>query len=225
MAVARPRSVSEVVACRDHPSRPGGPGAEASAAHSAQAGRRQARVGRVCDPGARGWSPPDAPWPGESGPDKIALPWTQPTHRLPPLHIRSAADSITEHASKVVLRCGAFSSAVLHCRRLTLVSVNPITSLRAGYAVHSHGHEEAMRARESHSEACSIHLIDPHLPRLAVEGRSYERTRADAPHLRRHLYVKPMLLPHGGWPMAAGPVSRLGSLEPGDKTGLRLSPT
>ena len=36
--------------------------------------------------------------------------------------------------------------------------------------------------------------------------------------------VKPMLLPHGGWPMAAGPASRLGSIEPGDKTGLRLSP-
>ena len=35
-------------------------------------------------------------------------------------------------------------------------------------------------------------------------------------------YVKPMLLPHGGWPMAAGPASRLGSFEPGDKTGLRL---
>ena len=28
-----------------------------------------------------------------------------------------------------------------------------------------------------------------------------------------------MLLPHGGWPMAAGPVSRLGSFEPGDKQG------
>ena len=37
-------------------------------------------------------------------------------------------------------------------------------------------------------------------------------------------YVKPMLLPHGGWPMAAGHVLRLGSFEPGDKTGLRLSP-
>ena len=37
--------------------------------------------------------------------------------------------------------------------------------------------------------------------------------------------VKPMLLPHGGWPMAAGPASRLGSVEPGEKTGLRLSPT
>ena len=37
-------------------------------------------------------------------------------------------------------------------------------------------------------------------------------------------YVKPMLLPCEGWPMAAGPVSRLGSFEPGDKTGLRLSP-
>ena len=36
--------------------------------------------------------------------------------------------------------------------------------------------------------------------------------------------VKSMLLPHGGWPMAAGPASRLGSIEPGDKTGLRLSP-
>ena len=35
-------------------------------------------------------------------------------------------------------------------------------------------------------------------------------------------YVKPMLLPHGGWPMAAGLVSRLGSFEPGDKTGLWL---
>ena len=33
------------------------------------------------------------------------------------------------------------------------------------------------------------------------------------------------LLPHGGWPMAAGPASRLGSIEPGEKTGLRLSPT
>ena len=33
-------------------------------------------------------------------------------------------------------------------------------------------------------------------------------------------YVKPMLLPHGGWPMAAGPVSRLGSfLSPGIKQG------
>ena len=32
-------------------------------------------------------------------------------------------------------------------------------------------------------------------------------------------------LPHEGWPTArAGPVSRLGSFEPGDKTGLRLSP-
>ena len=40
-----------------------------------------------------------------------------------------------------------------------------------------------------------------------------------------YMYVKPMLLPHGGWPMAVGPVSRLGSFEPGDKTGLRLSPT
>ena len=39
-----------------------------------------------------------------------------------------------------------------------------------------------------------------------------------------HSYVKPMLFPHGGWPMAAGPASRLGSIEPGDKTGLRLSP-
>ena len=37
--------------------------------------------------------------------------------------------------------------------------------------------------------------------------------------------VKPMLLPHGGWPMAAGPASRLGSIEPGEKTWLRLSPT
>ena len=27
------------------------------------------------------------------------------------------------------------------------------------------------------------------------------------------------------WPMAAGPASRLGSIEPGEKTGLRLSPT
>ena len=31
-------------------------------------------------------------------------------------------------------------------------------------------------------------------------------------------YVKPMLLPHGGWRMAAGPVSRLGSFKPGDKS-------
>ena len=37
-------------------------------------------------------------------------------------------------------------------------------------------------------------------------------------------YVKPMLLPHEGWPMAAGTVSRLGPFEPRDKTGLRLSP-
>ena len=37
--------------------------------------------------------------------------------------------------------------------------------------------------------------------------------------------VKSMLLPHGGWPMAAGPASRLGSVEPGDKTGLRLLTT
>ena len=32
--------------------------------------------------------------------------------------------------------------------------------------------------------------------------------------------VKPMLLPHGGWPMAAGPASRLGSASsPGIKQG------
>ena len=42
--------------------------------------------------------------------------------------------------------------------------------------------------------------------------------------LRRRHKVKPMLLPHRGWPMAAGPASRLGSIEPGEKTGLRLSP-
>ena len=36
-------------------------------------------------------------------------------------------------------------------------------------------------------------------------------------------YVKPMLLPHGGVAHGRGPVSRLGSFEPGDKTGLRLS--
>ena len=32
-------------------------------------------------------------------------------------------------------------------------------------------------------------------------------------------YVTPMLLPHGGWPMAAGPASRLGSPSPGIKQG------
>ncbi len=32
-------------------------------------------------------------------------------------------------------------------------------------------------------------------------------------------YVKPMLLPHGGWPMAAGPASRLGSQSQGIKQG------
>ena len=37
-------------------------------------------------------------------------------------------------------------------------------------------------------------------------------------------YVE-VLLCHGGWPMAAGPASRLGSIELGEKTGLRLSPT
>ena len=59
-------------------------------------------------------------------------------------------------------------------------------------------------------------------PRLAVEGRS----SGHGPMLPISDVdkVKPMLLPHGGWPMAAGPVSRLGSFEPGDKTGLRLSP-
>ena len=46
-------------------------------------------------------------------------------------------------------------------------------------------------------------------PRLAVEGRS----NGHGPMLPISdvTYVKPMLLPHGGWPMAAGPVSRLGS--------------
>ena len=59
-------------------------------------------------------------------------------------------------------------------------------------------------------------------PRLAVEGRS----SGHGPMLPISDVdkVKPMLLPHGGWPMAAGPASRLGSIEPGDKTGLRLSP-
>ena len=32
-------------------------------------------------------------------------------------------------------------------------------------------------------------------------------------------YIKPMLLPREGWPMAAGPVSRLGSRSPGIKQG------
>ena len=60
-------------------------------------------------------------------------------------------------------------------------------------------------------------------PRLAVEGRS----SGHGPMLPISDVdkVKPMLLPHGGWPMAAGPASRLGSIEPGEKTGLRLSPT
>ena len=55
-------------------------------------------------------------------------------------------------------------------------------------------------------------------PRLAVEGRS----SGHGPMLPISDvdYVKPMLL----WPMATGPVSRLGSFEPGAKTGLRLSP-
>ena len=59
-------------------------------------------------------------------------------------------------------------------------------------------------------------------PRLAVEGRS----SGHGPMLPISDVdkVKPMLLPHGGWPMAAGPASRLGSIEPGEKTGLRLSP-
>ena len=60
-------------------------------------------------------------------------------------------------------------------------------------------------------------------PNLAVEGRSSGHGLmlpiSDVDK------VKPMLLPHGGWPMAAGPASRLGSVEPGEKTGLRLSPT
>ena len=48
------------------------------------------------------------------------------------------------------------------------------------------------------------------------------------PLRRRYTPWEPTLIliahPHGGWPMAAGPVSRLGSVEPGDETGLRLSP-
>ena len=71
-------------------------------------------------------------------------------------------------------------------------------------------------------------------------GRASTRTRsffvhhtaaiADAePH--QTFFPMPTLLQystlqyHGGWPMAAGPASRLGSIEPGEKTGLRLSPT
>ena len=57
-------------------------------------------------------------------------------------------------------------------------------------------------------------------PRLAVEGRSSEHGLTHP--VSDVTYIKPMLLPHGGWPMAAGPASRLGSFEPGDKTGLRL---
>ena len=60
-------------------------------------------------------------------------------------------------------------------------------------------------------------------PRLAVAGRG-RRSNGHGPMLPISdvTYVKPMLLPHGGWPMAAGPASRLCSFEPGDKTGLRL---
>ena len=36
-------------------------------------------------------------------------------------------------------------------------------------------------------------------------------------------HVKPMLLPHGGWPMAAGPVSRLGYIEPGENRAAALT--
>ena len=63
----------------------------------------------------------------------------------------------------------------------------------------------------------------PPPPRLAVEGQS-------SGHGLTHpisdvYYVEPMLLlPHGGWPMVAGPASRLGSQSPGIKQGLRLSP-
>ena len=63
-----------------------------------------------------------------------------------------------------------------------------------------------------------------HPPCLAVEGRSSGNGLTHP--ISDVTYIKPMLLPHGGWPMAAGPVSCLGSLEPGDnETGLRLSPT
>ena len=64
----------------------------------------------------------------------------------------------------------------------------------------------------------------PH-PRLAVEGRS-DGHGPMLPCISDVTYISPCaLLPHWGGAMAAGPVSRLGSLEPGDKTGLRLSPT
>ena len=60
-------------------------------------------------------------------------------------------------------------------------------------------------------------------PRLAVEGRS-SGTRADAPHLRRHLRkahaASPRGVAHGRGPRLAPRLP-----EPGDKTGLRLSHT
>ena len=54
-------------------------------------------------------------------------------------------------------------------------------------------------------------------PRLAVEGRSNGHGLTHS--ISDVDYVKPMLLPHGGWPMAAGPASRLGSQSPGIKQG------
>ena len=53
-------------------------------------------------------------------------------------------------------------------------------------------------------------------------GPSLEELLVEAAATRAIKLTK--MVPHGGWPMAAGPVSRLGSFEPGDKTGLRLSP-
>ena len=61
-----------------------------------------------------------------------------------------------------------------------------------------------------------------HAPPTFYYTGPIERTRADALPISNVTYIKPMLLAYGGWPMAAGPASRLGSFEPGDKTGLRL---
>ena len=77
-----------------------------------------------------------------------------------------------------------------------------------------------------------VHQGDPSHRSQERERRAAQPPERTAPARSRSPQPLPKPLDHshphhdhGGWPMAAGPVSRLGSFEPGDKTGLRLSPT
>ena len=100
------------------------------------------------------------------------------------------------------------------------------TALRSGsVSLHPNDRTVERRSTAVHAAAC-CGGAGGSIPRSLGQGDGLvPRTspRHGPRAARQQSASSVQFIPHGGRPMAAGPVSRLGSFEPGDKTGLRLS--